>query len=76
MKDFVLTCEAFQWNKTDIGRCLSFLQPLPISNHEWEASSIDFITSLPWVGEKNSIYVVVDRLTKYAYFITMDFSVH
>ena len=51
------------------------LQPLPIPRWKWEEISIDFITGLPMTQGHDSIWVIVDHLTKSAYFIpvkTMD----
>ena len=47
------------------------LQPLPISEGKWESISMDFITGLPMVQGKDCIFVVIDRLTKYAHFFTI-----
>lgn len=57
-----------QQNKTDHVFPTGWLQPLPIPNQKWEIVSMDFITGLPKVQGKDCIYVVVDRLTKYAHF--------
>ncbi|KAL0427667.1 UNVERIFIED_CONTAM: hypothetical protein Slati_2941500 [Sesamum latifolium] len=45
------------------------LQPLPVPHRVWEDLSIDFITHLPVSANKTVIWVVVDRLTKYAHFV-------
>jgi transposase InsO family protein len=46
------------------------LQPLSIPAWKWEDISVDFIVGLPLTGHKfNSIWVTVDRLTKFAHFI-------
>jgi hypothetical protein len=46
------------------------LHPLDIPNNKWESISMDFIVSLPHTQwGHDSIWVVVDRLTKLARFI-------
>ena len=46
------------------------LQPLPILGWKWEEISMDFITGLPMTPQgHDSIWVVVDRLTKSTHFI-------
>ncbi|WRX29252.1 Integrase zinc-binding domain - like 10 [Theobroma cacao] len=46
------------------------LQPLPIPEWKWEHIAMDFVTSLPRTsGGYNSIWIVVDRLTKSAHFL-------
>jgi hypothetical protein len=60
-----VTC---QHNKSGHTLPAGLLQPLPILEQKWESISMDFITGLPKVQGKNCIYVVVDRLTKFAHF--------
>ncbi|KAG8483070.1 hypothetical protein CXB51_021933 [Gossypium anomalum] len=53
------------------------LQPIMIPEWKWDRVTMDFITGLPLSSRKNdAIWVVVDQLTKVAYFIPvrMDFS--
>jgi hypothetical protein len=49
-------------------RPFGLLQPLSIPSRPWGSIAMDFITDLPIVRTKNSILVVVDRLTKMAHF--------
>jgi hypothetical protein len=69
-------CTTFQQNKDEHTHPTGLLQPLPIPEHKWESVSMDFITGLPKAQGKDCIFVVVDRLTKFAHFfaISMDFS--
>jgi hypothetical protein len=49
------------------------LQPLSVPDWKWDDISMDFIVGLPLTARKfNSIWVIVDRLTKSAHFITMN----
>jgi hypothetical protein len=46
------------------------LQPLSISDWKWDDISMYFIVGLPMTARKfDSIWVIVDRLTKSAHFI-------
>lgn len=58
----------------DVGFVLKtkeIIKPLPILNPIWENISMDFIESLPRSKGKDTILVVVNRLTKYAHFIPL-----
>jgi hypothetical protein len=72
VKEFT-TC---QDNKDEHMHPAGLLQPLPIPEHKWERISMDFITRFPKTQGKDSIFVVVDRLTKFAHLfsIPIDFS--
>jgi hypothetical protein len=69
-------CTTCQANKDEHTHPTGLLQPLPIPEHKWESISMDFITGLPKAQGKDCIFVVVDRLTKFAHFfsIATDFS--
>jgi hypothetical protein len=46
------------------------LQPLPIPAWKWEDISMDFIVGLPKIARGfDSIWVIIDRLTKIAHFL-------
>jgi hypothetical protein len=46
------------------------LQPLSIPEWKWDNISMDFIVGLPLMAHKfDSIWVIVDRLSKSAHFI-------
>ena len=50
-----------------------YLQPLPIPVWKWEDISLDFIVGLPRTSMGfDSIWVIVDRLTKSAHFLSVD----
>jgi hypothetical protein len=72
----VKECTTCQENKDEHTHPAGLLQPLPIPEHKWESISMDFITGLPKTQGKDCIFVVVDRLTKFAHFfaIATDFS--
>jgi hypothetical protein len=71
-------CTTCQENKDEHTHPAGLLQPLPIPEHKWESISMDFITGLPRAQGKDCIFVVVDRLTKFAHFfsIATDFMQH
>ena len=64
----VSECVTCQQNKSEHALPTGLLQLLPIPEKKWESISMDFITGLPKVQGKDCIYVVVDRLTKFAHF--------
>ena len=53
------------------------LQPLPIPSWKWEEIRMDFITGLSRSSQGyNSIWVIVDRLTKSAHFLPVKTTYH
>lgn len=71
IKDYVAGCDTCQRNKFDNLSPAGLLQPLPIPTQVWTDVSMDFIGGLPKSKGKDTILVVVDRLTKYAHFIPL-----
>jgi hypothetical protein len=68
---FVVECEVCQHNKGETVKALGTLQPLPIPPAIWRDISMDFIVVLPKSGNKSVIMVVVDHLSKYAHFCSL-----
>ena len=58
-----------QMDKTKRKKAAGLLQPLPIPERPWENISMDFITRFPKVRDFKSVFVVVDRFSKYVVFI-------
>nr|GEZ36734.1 hypothetical protein [Tanacetum cinerariifolium] len=69
VKEWVRNCDIFQRNKSDLSASPGLLQPLPIPTRIWQDISMDFIESLPLSSGKSALLVVVDRLSKFAYFL-------
>ena len=63
--------------KADHLKPVGTLQPLPVLTWKWEDIHMDFIVGLPRTPKGNdSIWVIIDRLTKTAHFLPVrtDFS--
>ena len=67
--DYTKTCLICQQDKVERKKQAGLLDPLPVPTKPWESISLDFISSLPKVGDHGSILVVIDRFSKYATFI-------
>lgn len=69
--DFIKCCDVCQRNKAEHVANPGLLQPLPIPDKVWSCISMDFVEGLPKSEGKDVIFVVVDRLTKYAHFMAL-----
>ena len=64
----VRECSTSQQNQVEQTHPARLLRPLPSPEQKWESISMDFITGLPKVLGRDCLYVVMDRLTKFAHF--------
>jgi len=67
---FVAECDVCCRVKAEHLKPARTLQPLPIPGWKWEDITMDFISGLPMtLSLYDSIWVIVDRLTKLAHFL-------
>ena len=66
---YVKSCLVCQLDKTEKKKMAGLLQPLPIPEKPWQSISMDFILGFPKAWECKSIFVVVDRFSKYSVFM-------
>jgi hypothetical protein len=67
---YVSECDISQRVKASHLRAAGILRPLPIPSWKWEDINMDFIVGLPNTSLRHeSIWVIVDRLTKTAHFL-------
>ncbi|XP_058733853.1 uncharacterized protein LOC131605523 [Vicia villosa] len=71
VKHYVRCCSSCQHNKYLTTKKQGMLQPLEIPKQVWEDLSMDFITHLPKSFGHTVIWVVCDRLSKFAHFIAL-----
>jgi hypothetical protein len=70
---YVSGCDTCKKVKADYMKPGGLLQPLSILAWKWDDISMDFIVGLPLTACKfNSIWVIVDRLTKFTHFILVN----
>ncbi|XP_039128999.1 uncharacterized protein LOC120265176 [Dioscorea cayenensis subsp. rotundata] len=64
-----LTCQQV---KVEHQRPIRLLQPLPIPEWKWENIAMDFVSGFPKTNKGfDSVWIVVDRLTKSAHFLAI-----
>jgi hypothetical protein len=67
---YVTECNTCRRVKADHMRSAGLLQPLSIPAWKWEDINMDFIMGLPLTDRMfNSIWVIINRLTKSTHFI-------
>ena len=64
IRQFCRSCDTCQRNKGSGAAPYGLLQPLPIPEYPWQSVSLYLVTDLPVCCGFDSIFVVVDRLTK------------
>lgn len=69
INEFILSCDTCLRLKNPQHWLYELLQSLPIPRQSWSFISMDFITDLLLLTLFNNIFVVIDWLTKMAYFI-------
>jgi hypothetical protein len=69
---YVAECDTCHRMKASYLKSAGVLQPLSIPMWKWDDISMEFIVGLPLTArKKDSIWVIVDRLTKTAHFIAV-----
>jgi hypothetical protein len=69
---YIARCDTCQRVKAVHLKSAGALQPLPIPSWKWEDINMDFIVGLPKTSKGfDSIWVIVDHLTKSAHFISV-----
>lgn len=67
---FIYACLIFHKSKIEHHKSSGLMQPLSILEWKWDRISMDFVTSFPKTAKGcDSIWVIIDRLTKSAHFI-------
>lgn len=64
-------CLVCQLSKHENVHSPSLLQPLHVPNQAWSHIFMDFIEQLPFSAKKDTIWVIVDKVTQYGHFIAL-----
>lgn len=70
-QDYITACDICQKSKTKTLSPASLLQPLPIPCQLGDDITLDFIEGLPTSHGKDTILLLVDRLSKHAHFLSL-----
>ena len=69
---FVSKCLTCHQVKVEHQKPTGLLQPLPLAEWKWDHVTMDFVIGLPRTPQsKDSVWVIVDRLTKSTHFLAM-----
>ncbi|RVW63788.1 Transposon Tf2-2 polyprotein [Vitis vinifera] len=71
VQEYIKKCETCQKVKSETMPPAGLLQPLPIPCQVWDDITLDFIEGLPTSHGKDTILVVVNRLSKSAHFLAL-----
>ena len=70
IKRYVKNCDTCQRSKVVRHAPYGLLQPNEVPDQPWRSITMDFITDLPKSDGYETIFVVIDRLTKMSHFIS------
>lgn len=73
MKEYVSACETCQKHKSKTLMPVGLLQPLLVPLQVWDDITLDSIERLSSSNRKDTILVIIGRLTKYTYFIALSY---
>ena len=71
VQEIVQHCDICKQAKVERVPYPGLLQALPVPRGPWQDITMDFMEGLPRSEGKETIMVIVDRFTKYGYFITL-----
>nr|GEW63870.1 retrotransposable element Tf2 [Tanacetum cinerariifolium] len=69
--DYIKKCSTCQATKYPTHKPYGLLQAFPTPSKPWTDITMDFITHLPPSNEKTTIWVIVDRLSKFSHFTAL-----
>jgi len=74
---FVVTCLVCYIAKIEHQKSTGMLKSLDITKWKWDCITMNFVVDLPKTIQKfDSIWVIVDRLTKFAHFLPITLRIH
>ena len=72
IRSYVLACGSCQRNKPSNQQPIGLLQPLPVPDKKFDHITMDFVTDLPPTARGyDSVFTIVDRLTKFTKFVPL-----